>query len=304
MDLLHLVDRLEELVAGAQKMPIGSRAIVDRRRLLDVIDQMRVTVPGEVREAQEIVAQREAYERAAEEESSLIVARAEEQAARLIDEHTVTEAARKRAEEIAVQAEGRLEERIRQANGDIEARIVESRRLADQQMRAADEYAKELLVRLEHQLQAFVRSIQSGIVQLDDREPQTDEEPVAEPAVQEMGGPFSGLTTDDAPPASAAAAPAAGWAAGLADRASTDRVVEDRAIEDRAADPGPESWGALFDLPAIDEQADADARSGERSGRQAPPVPAPDPGVIDDFAMPQLDDQPRSDAASDRDTAR
>ena len=49
MDLLHLVDRLEELVAGAQRMPIGSRAIVDRRRLLDIVDQMRVAIPDEVR---------------------------------------------------------------------------------------------------------------------------------------------------------------------------------------------------------------------------------------------------------------
>ena len=30
MDLLHLVDRLEELVAEAQKMPIGNRVIIDR----------------------------------------------------------------------------------------------------------------------------------------------------------------------------------------------------------------------------------------------------------------------------------
>ena len=40
MDLLHLVDRLEELIAEAQKMPIGNRVIIDRRRLLDMIDQM------------------------------------------------------------------------------------------------------------------------------------------------------------------------------------------------------------------------------------------------------------------------
>ena len=78
MDLLHLVDRLEELVGSAQKMPIGSRAIVDRRRILDIVDQMRVAVPQEVRDAQEMVTQRDELYREAEEEARLILARAEE----------------------------------------------------------------------------------------------------------------------------------------------------------------------------------------------------------------------------------
>ncbi len=82
MDLLHLVDRLEELVGSAQKMPIGSRAIVDRRRILDIVDQMRVAVPQEVRDAQEMVTQRDELYREAEEEARLIIARAEERAAR------------------------------------------------------------------------------------------------------------------------------------------------------------------------------------------------------------------------------
>ncbi len=168
MDLLHLVDRLEELVASAQKMPIGNRAIIDRRRLLDLVDQMRVAIPQEVREAEAIVAQRETLQREAEEEARIILARAEEQAARLIDEHELTSAARHRADEIAAQAELRIEDRIADANRDVQGRIDESRRLALQQMETADDYAKELLRRLERQLSAFVSSVQSGIEQLEE----------------------------------------------------------------------------------------------------------------------------------------
>lgn len=168
MDLLHLVDRLEELVASAQKMPIGNRAIIDRRRLLDLVDQMRVAIPQEVREAEALVAQRETLQREAEEEARIILARAEEQAARLIDEHEVTEGARRRADELAAQAELRIEDRIADANRDVQARIDESRRLALQQMETADDYAKELLRRLERQLSAFVSSVQSGIAQLEE----------------------------------------------------------------------------------------------------------------------------------------
>ncbi|MEI6136938.1 MAG: ATPase, partial [Chloroflexota bacterium] len=108
MDLLHLVDRLEELVASAQKMPIGNRAIIDRRRLLDVVDQMRIAVPQEVRDAQDIVAHRDAIRREAEEEGRILLAQAEERGARLVETHEITQSARHRAEEIAVEAEARL----------------------------------------------------------------------------------------------------------------------------------------------------------------------------------------------------
>lgn len=180
MDLLHLVDRLEELVATAQKMPIGSRAIVDRRRMLDIVDQMRIAIPEEVRQAQEMVEQREAIRRRAEEEAGVIIARAEQHAARIVEAHEITVAARARAEEIARQAEARLQERIEEANRDIQDRIADSRQLAEEQMNAADDYARELLQRLARQLNAFVRSVETGISQLEPAQPtgrETDARP-------------------------------------------------------------------------------------------------------------------------------
>ncbi len=167
MDLLHLVDRIEELLATAQKMPIGNRAIIDRRRMLDIIDQMRIAIPHEVREAQEIVGRRDHVLREAEEDRRLIEAQAQERASRMVEAHEITQAARSRAEEIAREAERRLQDRIDEANRDISQRIDESRAIAREQMRAADEYARDLLERLERQLGTFVKSVHSGIEQLE-----------------------------------------------------------------------------------------------------------------------------------------
>ena len=251
MDLLHLVDRLEELVASSQKMPIGSRAIIDRRRLLDIADQMRIAVPQEVREAQEMVANRERLQREADEEARMIVARAEQEAERLIAADQITEAARRRAEEIATQAEARLQERIAEANNDIHERLVQSRQLSEQQMSAADAYARELLERLERQLQAFVRSIQAGMAQLD-----TEAEPAPTPP--------SGQTAGDPQPGSP--------------------------FDDTAAEPLP-----LRDEPG-DTLRDAPARPIEGlpalDASEPAPVASVEPGVIDDFDLPQLDDDP------------
>jgi hypothetical protein len=282
VDLLHLVDRLEELVAAAQKMPIGSRAIVDRRRVLDIVDQMRIAIPQEVRDAQEMVARREQLLREAEEEARMVVARAEQRAARMAEDHEIATAARQRAQEIAVHAESRLEERIAEANADIQERLAESRRIADQEMTAADDYARELLERLANQLRAFVRSVEAGVEQLQPPEPP--------PAVE---GTPSTSSIDDAP---------ADAREGTAD---DDREISDP-VASRASDEGS-SQDALGDRVAAplslrqavaEEEMESVLQRPDREGPMPSPPPA-ETGVIDDFDLPSLDDdptQPQDDA--------
>lgn len=284
MDLLHLVDRLEELVAGAQKMPIGNRAIVDRRRMLDLIDQMRIAVPREVREAQDIVAQRDAIRREAEEEGRIIVAQSEERAADLVEEHAITQGAKRRAEEIALEAERRLEAQIEAANQDIQARIRESRRVAREQMAAADEYARELLQRLERQLQAFQNSVHAGIEQLE-----------PSPATYDPTVPLDDI---DFSPVRRAGTGAAGGAGGIGDDLARSGGPTSGIAHGSAEPP---SWtNAAFEAQ---EEIGDDDELEDLLGRQRPLRALPgrleseqleeaDPGVIDDFENQPLDDDP------------
>ncbi len=270
MNLLHLVDRLEELVGSAQKMPIGNRAMVDRRRLLDLIDQMRIAIPQEVRDAQELLAQRAERNRDAEEEARLIVARAEERAAQLVEHHELTLAARHRAEDLARQAEVRIEERIQRANADIEGRIEESRGLAEQQMDAADDYARELLQRLDRQLAAFLRSVQGGLAQL--------ARPEAQPTYQAVGE----SPSDPAGPEHVDA------------RAALQRLSEWR---DSQLPPAPvvdDDPPQDVDLPPAQQPARQTTADRPINGPMPPAQRevADAPRVIDDFALPSLDDEP------------
>ena len=252
MDLLYLIDRLEEQVARAQRMPLGNRAVIDRRDLLNTIDQLRVAVPAEVREAREIVAEMDAIRRNTEEEARLMLARAEEQAASLVGDHKVTLAARERAAEIVAEADARAEERDAGANAEMAGRIEESRVVAQQQMAAADEYARRLLSKLDAQLGSFRRSVQSGLDQLTETPP----EAVITPTV----------TADE-------------MDAFLADAAAAPRSL-DEAERRAASEPG--SGGPIHF-----------ARPGSAATvAEADPEPLPhDEGVIDDFAMPALDDE-------------
>ena len=45
MDILHLVDRLEELFNESRSVPFTHSVFVDEDRMLDIIDQMRVSIP-------------------------------------------------------------------------------------------------------------------------------------------------------------------------------------------------------------------------------------------------------------------
>src|ERR687885_786064 len=61
MDVLVLIDRLEELVEEARSFPgFGNTAMVDRDAAFDVIDQMRQTIPEELKQARWIVKERQA----------------------------------------------------------------------------------------------------------------------------------------------------------------------------------------------------------------------------------------------------
>ena len=79
MDSLHLIDRLEEMVAEGRRMPIGAGVVVDRRRLLDMVDQMRAALPNEIREAEDILTRRNEIIERAEEEAAIKLRRAQEQ---------------------------------------------------------------------------------------------------------------------------------------------------------------------------------------------------------------------------------
>ena len=59
MDILHLVDRLEELFNQSRPIPLTRSVIVDEDRFLEIIDQMRISIPEEVKKAQSLEVQKD-----------------------------------------------------------------------------------------------------------------------------------------------------------------------------------------------------------------------------------------------------
>ena len=104
MDILHLVDRLEELFNESRTVPFTRNAVVDEDKMLDIIDQMRVTIPNEVKQAQQILSQRDRFLAQAQEEATRIVALAREKADQLVEHDSIVKSAMTRADQILAQA--------------------------------------------------------------------------------------------------------------------------------------------------------------------------------------------------------
>jgi vacuolar-type H+-ATPase subunit H len=146
-DILFLVERLETLVAAGKKLPLTNNVVLDQSAVLELIDQLRVAVPDEVRQAKRITDDASRITERAREEADQVIGRAQEQAAQMLEERELVKLAQQRAGEL-----------IDQANGE----AVEIRR-------GADEYAAGVLIRLEGECIKALTSIKRGIDMLDER---------------------------------------------------------------------------------------------------------------------------------------
>ena len=169
MEILDLIDSLEELVIQARRLPVGGNLVVDRKRMLDVIDQMRLSVPADMRQAQQILEMRDQILTDAHENAQGTVARAEEERARRIEENSILREAQERSHQMLMDTEARARQTIAEADATAAAHLSEAAEAATRQLDDADQYALEVLHRLENQLQAFLESIRMSIGSLQER---------------------------------------------------------------------------------------------------------------------------------------
>ena len=169
MDILHHIDRLEELVGEARKLPVGGGLVLSRQRLLDLIDRMRVAVPKEVYDAREVIDKRDEVLADATAEASRIIARAKEEVEERLKETEVVKAAEERSRQILAGAQERLLELSREAEAQAAARLDDAQEAAREQMREADVYALQTLRKLETELNEFTATVRRGIETLEKR---------------------------------------------------------------------------------------------------------------------------------------
>ncbi|NWG05244.1 MAG: hypothetical protein HXY35_01020 [Chloroflexi bacterium] len=141
MDILQLIDRLEELFNESKNFPFTKNVMVDEDRMLDIIDQMRIAIPEEVKKAQQLLGQRDRVLAQAQEEANRTIEIARQKADQMVTRDAIMQEAQRRAEQIVAQAR-------------IDAENIRS---------DADEYVIDSLTQLQAELERIINQVNNGI---------------------------------------------------------------------------------------------------------------------------------------------
>jgi hypothetical protein len=169
VDILHLIDRLEEIVSEGRRVPVGGGVVVSRQKMIDLIDRMRVALPREVYDARDVLEQKDAVIAAGQQEAEDLLNRAHEELEKRLNETEVVKAAHERSRELTLEAERRVRDLLQAAEEQARARLDEAQGQSRQEMREADSYALQTLRKLEEQLEGFLTTVRNGVDALEQR---------------------------------------------------------------------------------------------------------------------------------------
>ena len=141
MDILQLIDRLEELFNESKNIPLTRNVMVDEDRMLDIIDQMRIAIPEEVKKAQQLLGQRDRVLAQAQEEANRTIEIARQKADQLVTRDMILQEAQRRSEQLLTQSRGE----------------------ADRIRNEADDYVIESLNQLQAELERIANQVRNGI---------------------------------------------------------------------------------------------------------------------------------------------
>lgn len=164
MDIQHLVDRLEDLIDEGRHMPFSKYTMIDEERALEIIDQMRISIPEEIEKSARILQQRDRVLAQANEEAARILQQARSKGNEMLEQDVNVQAAQNRAANI----------------------IEQARQQAEQMTAEADQYVMTVLSKLEQNLLRNLNQVRNGINEINHAAAQP--QPTAQPGQQEVQG--------------------------------------------------------------------------------------------------------------------
>lgn len=141
MDIQHLLQRLEDVIEAGRHMPFSRFTLIDEVRALELIDQLRISIPEEVEKAKRILMRREEILGKAHEEGERVVGQARDRGTEILEREVTVQVAQNRANLI----------------------LEEARREASQLRADADAYVLQILNKLEQGLARNLSVTRNGI---------------------------------------------------------------------------------------------------------------------------------------------
>jgi F0F1-type ATP synthase membrane subunit b/b' len=109
VDILYLVDRLENLIASSRRMPLVNQIIIKEADILSIVDQMRTSIPDEIKQARRIIQEKERILAQAQAEATALRERARAETDQAMKREGLLRAADERSQELLRHAEAEAE---------------------------------------------------------------------------------------------------------------------------------------------------------------------------------------------------
>ncbi|MCK9443534.1 MAG: ATPase [Tissierellaceae bacterium] len=105
MEVLRLIDEIEDIVEAGTTVPFSGKVMVDRFEILEIIKEIRIKLPDEIKQAAWIKDERQRILAQAQKDADTLLEEAEYKLEELIDEEEITKKANSRADEIVSRAQ-------------------------------------------------------------------------------------------------------------------------------------------------------------------------------------------------------
>lgn len=126
MNVNEILDVMDDMLDDAWSVPFsGGKCVIDVERLREMMSDVRLNLPSELKQAKLIVTDRKVILQDAQKEAERIIRTAEERARRMVDEHVLIKQAKEQAQEIVTGAQTHARE-LKRAASEFSEQLLQS----------------------------------------------------------------------------------------------------------------------------------------------------------------------------------
>jgi len=125
MKFKALIDELEEVIEESSKLPFSNKCAIDKEDVFNVIQQIRLAYPEDLKQAEYVKKERDRILQDAEKEASIIKEEAKNKVAKLVNESEIVRLAKQKASEILTEAQNNASEIIAKGQEQAQAQAQE-----------------------------------------------------------------------------------------------------------------------------------------------------------------------------------
>ena len=129
MEIFTLLETLEEALERGKTIPFSNKTVVDKEEILDIVKEIRLKLPDELKQAKWVKEERGRIIAEAQKESEGIIKEAENRIIAMIDEHEITRKANDQKAQI-IEAANEMSREISQGTKDYADNLLEKIEIA------------------------------------------------------------------------------------------------------------------------------------------------------------------------------